>query len=161
MTKNGFNKISDDSQKLFTQALSLEAAFRTWMVRKGYPLYQKAQEQRWMTQNASEGKTWKAIKPAYESWKIKKQAEDSGKYPGGKRVLVLTTDLFNSVVGRDLKYHRAIFEKKGFYVATTIPYGKYVNDVRPFVGFGKKTTDSITNSLKTFARSHLARRSIK
>lgn len=159
--KSGFSKIRDDSKSLNKNALSLEASIRSWAARIGYPLYINAQKQRWITQNASEGATWKSLSPSYLSWKTLKQKQAPEQYPGGKRVLVLTGSLFNSVTGKDKSHHKALFLKSGFSVSSTLPYAKHVNEVRPFVGFGDVTNDKIKNSATKFITSHIMGRGKK
>ena len=98
-----FNLVRNDAKYLFEQSLTMNAALQTWMVRNGYPMYQKAQKQRWITSNASEGATWKAVTPKYQKWKDKMLASKPDEYPGGKRLMVLTGKLSASVMGSDLK----------------------------------------------------------
>ena len=152
-----FNLVRNDAKYLFEQSLTMNAALQTWMVRNGYPMYQKAQKQRWITSNASEGATWKAVTPKYQKWKDKMLASKPDEYPGGKRLMVLTGKLSASVMGSDLKYHRVIFTQRGFTVATTLPYAKYANEARPFIGLGNVSRDKITESLRTFVMKHISR----
>jgi len=153
----GFSLVRNDAQYLFEQSLTIPAALQTWMNRNGYPMYKNAQKQRWITQNASEGATWKEVTPKYQKWKDHKFATDPGNYPGGKRILVLTGKLADSVMGRRLDFHRAVFTERGFSVATTLPYAKYVNDVRPFVGFSDRTENRIKESLRMFVLKHISK----
>lgn len=155
-----FHLVRNDAQKLFEASLTMPKAIQSWMARKGYPMYQRAQEKRWITGGASEGDSWKALKSSYVTWKNKMLAKDPARYPGGARILVLTGDLFKSVSGKELTFHRAIFTDKGFSVATTIPYAKYVNEKRHFVGFGTITTEKIKTDLKQFVMKHVSRGSI-
>lgn len=152
-----FSLVRNDAQYLFEQSLTMNAALQTWMARNAYPMYKNAQKQRWITQNASEGVTWKEVTTKYQKWKDNMLAKNPGKYPGGKRILVLTGTLADSVMGRKLDFHRAIFTERGFSVATTLPYAKYVNDVRPFAGFGDRTTNKIKDSLRAFVLKHISK----
>lgn len=153
----GFSLVRNDAQYLYDKSLTMNAAIKTWMARNAYPMYQNAQKKRWMTQNASEGTTWKAVSPKYQKRKDRLLASEPEKYPGGKRVMVLTGALADSVTGKKLDFHRAIFTERGFTVATTLPYAKYANEARPFVGFSNQTTDRITKSLKSFILKHISK----
>jgi len=152
-----FSMVRNDAQYLYEQSLTMNAALKTWMARNGYPMYQNAQKQRWITSNASEGQTWKAVTTKYQKWKDKMLATKPEQYPGGRRLMVLTGKLADSVIGRDLKYHRAVFTERGFSVATTLPYAKYANDARPFTGLGSVSRDKITESLRTFVLKHISK----
>jgi hypothetical protein len=153
MSKATITKTRDDSLKVKARMLTLEAAWQTWMVRKGYPMYQLAQKRRWMTENASEGATWKPVTREYGRWKMDQYQKNKAK--SGSRLLVLSGDLSDSVMGRSQKYNRVVFTPKGFSVATTLPYAKYVDEARPFTGFGNSTDEKIKNSLKKFVLAHI------
>lgn len=159
MSDKNFYKVRDDFEQLPKKALSLEAAIQGWFMRNLLPMYKNAQIQRWMTQNASEGETWK---PISSSWIKRKQAlkiKDEERYPGGQAVMIFTKTLFKAVTTIDRKFSRVLATSKTFTVATTLPYAKYANAQRPFVGFGKSTDDKFKNEMTKFIRGHLKRSS--
>lgn len=73
----GIKKTSDGiTPKL--QALLLRAGNSSGALARAYPLYQKLQTERFMTENASEGSPWPALNPVYSKYKPKR-------YGGGIR----------------------------------------------------------------------------
>lgn len=101
-----------------------------------YPMYQKAQIERWQTENESEGKRWKPLNPDYREAKKRIYRE----YPyAGTRMLIATGTLFKSVVGTMASFHRKIVTMDGLVVMTTVPYAQDVADARPFMEFSPRS----------------------
>lgn len=122
---------------------------RTFIQNVIYPMYQKAQIERWNTENVSEGQQWKALNPGYAKSKLRRFAA----YPySGTKVLVATGTLLKSVVGSETRYHRKIVTNTGLLVSTTVEYARDVSDVRPFMKFDKKgqTYQSILKAYKGY-----------
>lgn len=135
----------------FTQRLdemvSRAKNIKSYMVRVAYPQYQRAQIERWETENKSEGVQWKPLNERYAEYKLKTFA---GYDYGGTRMLVATGLLFQSVVGTERKYHRRIVADWGFEVRVTLPYAPYVNRVRPFMVFGDRTRGEILRGMRNY-----------
>jgi len=155
MSKKGFTLVKNDFNPMLKKASEIYSLLEQWSKREGYLVYQKAQTKRWSTMNASEGSTWKPLKSSYEQWKLNKKKEDPSKYPGGKKLLVLTGELFKSVTGKGSAFHTVKFNRQGFQVSTTLPYAKYVNETRDFKKVGAKTRQDFKNSLSKFVKSQI------
>ncbi|OPZ24622.1 MAG: hypothetical protein BWZ03_00097 [bacterium ADurb.BinA186] len=150
MAKTGFKRLINEVTTRQEAMTTVEASSVTFFRRNLYPLYQIKMERRWISQNASEGSTWQDISSQWRKTKIKLRNKDSAKYPGGEKVMVFTSNLFKSVVGRDRSFHRLTITPKKMTVATTIPYAEFVNEKRPFTGFGDVTNDEIKTRLSKF-----------
>lgn len=137
---------------------TLSAGLQTFFQRTLYPFYKRKQEERWISQNSTEGQTWTQLSLGYLNRKQKLLQKDQGKYPGGKKILVLTGTLFDSVVGRDKRFHRKLVTPNRFQIATAVPYAKYVNEKREFVGFGDKTNEEIRTMMSDYLLRKLKER---
>lgn len=131
--------------------------------RVAYVMYQNAQIDRWMSENASQGSKWTPLNAKYAAWK--KRAYGGGKkyryypslgltrpigdypsYPGkGTKMLIAKGSLVGSVIGNNpeyktgLEYHRKFVTDSTLTVETTIPYASYVAEKRPFMEFSAST----------------------
>ncbi len=156
----GIKKIQDDLEprlkQLLTRAQSSKASARL------YPLYQKLQTQRFMTEGASEGYPWPSLKKEYETYKKKKYAEYPG---GGRKLLIATSTLAGAVIGPGSPFngtdkHRAIFrpyqmqisvEQSGTNAAgKKFNYPQYVAEKRPFMKFSPKSVQLLKDALKQY-----------
>lgn len=121
-------------------------ALRSYLNSNVYRQYQNAQRKRWMTQNNSEGDQWKPLNPDYAKRKLKKFADYDG---AGTKQLVGTGRLVQSVVGPSTD-HRKLVTNRSIEIATVVPYGKYVSDIRPFMTFGDETIEKIVLGIMKF-----------
>jgi hypothetical protein len=134
---------------------------RAFFARVAYPMYQARQMKRWMTENASEGETWKPLNTKYAEWK---RINFAG-YPGnGEKTLIRTSRLIVGVIGRVLQGnpesieqsaegkfsekgsmgmavsgrapgHFVLIDERSMVVSTDVPYSKFVCERRPFFDF--------------------------
>lgn len=155
MSKSGFKRLVNEVFTRQEAMVQVQSASVTFFRRALYPLYRIKMEQRWISQNASEGQTWKSVSEKWKEKKIALRNKDAAKYPGGDKLMVFTSTLFKAVVGRDKTYHRLAITPKEMKVSTTLPYAPYVNDVRPFTGFGDVTNDEIRTKLSRFLLNSL------
>lgn len=140
MVKSAINRMHGDMLRVGNR---VDAA----LAREIYRIYQNAQRARWMSENKSEGRPWKALNPTYQVKKIKRFAAYPG---GGRKMLIATGALQASVIGTDTKHHRRLIERNRMVVATTLPYAAYVAEVRPFMEFGKATKAKIRAAIKKY-----------
>jgi diphthamide synthase subunit DPH2 len=113
-----------------------------------YPMYQRAQIERWDTENASEGQKWKRLNPSYKKEKLRVFAA----FPyAGRKMGVATGTLLPSVVGGgSSRFHRKMVTKRSMKIYTSVPYAAEFDKVRPFTTFGKKTQEKFRAAVKEF-----------
>lgn len=128
---------------------------RAWLNRQAYSVYQKAQAQRFETENQSEGRRWKQVKRDYRIQKIRDKQESPNAYPGGDRILIYTGALSRSVVGTSKDNHRKVVTDRKLTVATTLEYAGFVAQVRPFMRFGQETRTDFRNSFIEYMRKRI------
>lgn len=158
-----------DSQKIFQlirnpfdtrmkEITQLSRSAQAFLDRSIYPTYQRAQEQRWMTENRSEGAQWKAVSDLYNRRKIKDRIRDRERYPGGPRIGLHTGALSRSVIGTDLRNHRKVISGNKITVATTLAYAGFFAEVRPFMAFGENTKKTFRDKVLKYWRGIIQNR---
>lgn len=114
--------------------------------------YQKAQIKRWETENQSETGQWKELSSAYSQYKPRRFA----KYPGAGKVLMIATGkLVDAATMRGSGYTKMV-TNYGMTIAMdtgSIPYAKYVANLRPFMSFGDSTISQMRQGLTNYIRS--------
>jgi hypothetical protein len=165
MTKVKLIVVDDQIQEQINKMITRGANAQPFLKRVVYPIYMNAQRARWMTENRSQGKKWKPLNTEYAAYKLKrygggpryewiggsnkKNAEKKerpwklvGTWPtykgAGKKTMIATGALVDSVTGEDKKYHRSIVRKSEIIVATTLDYAASAAEERPFMDFNKK-----------------------
>lgn len=123
-----------------------ERALQGFLNRNVLEMYRNLQRRRWMTENASEGNAWAALNPGYAARKKKVYAG----YPGkGTKKLIATNTLFLSVIGPG-KGFRKVTTPRSLIIATTVEYAPYVNEIRPFTEWSKRSQKEITGAVAKF-----------
>jgi hypothetical protein len=147
-------------------------ALQGYLARNVYRRYQKAQMERFKTEGASEGPTWKPLSPKYAARKKiiygggpkHKFVGGSGEgrpwepdgnwpsYPGkGTKMLIATGRLQKSVIGQELKDHRVLVTGSKIEVSSTVPYGGYVEETRMVMSeLSQETTDEMLEGIMKF-----------
>lgn len=118
-----------------------------------YQLYQNAQRQRWMTENASEGSPWVKLNPDYERVKRRIYANEEH---GGRKILIASGRLYKSVIGPSPD-HRKIVGNNKLIIKTVVDYAKYVDQARTFTTFGQPTIDKIKKTISEYLMKRGAR----
>lgn len=126
---------------------------RAFLNRVIYPMYQNMQRERWMTENVSETGKWPALNSRYASYKLRK----FGSFPGGgRKMMIATNKLFNSVVGGDggsaPQGHNKIVTKSELKIFTTVTYAAHANDIRPFAKFSRGSIREIQAAIGKYLR---------
>lgn len=156
---------------LLTRAKSTQAAARL------YPLYQKIQTERFMTENASEGSPWPALKAEYAAYKLKRYGGAEikrgkrkggtwGSWPGGgRKMLIGTSTLAGAVIGpgapfEGTDHHRAMFLPYSMQISVStsgnnaegkpFDYPEYVAEKRPFFEFSASSVSRLKNALQQY-----------
>lgn len=127
-----------------------------------YPLYQKLQTERFMTEGASEGFPWPALTPQYAEYKEKKFKSYPG---GGTKTLIATSSLAGAVIGpgspfRGVSNHIALFTKYSMQIKVNtsgtndagkpFDYPQYVAETRPFMSFSDVSKQAMKDELRKF-----------
>lgn len=140
--KKTYDKITEKLDRMIDRAKSTQAYF----ARIAYPMYQRAQIERWQTENMSQGDRWKPLKPGYAKYKLRKYA---GMDYGGSKILIATGKLLKSVVGPG-QGHVAVFKNQFMEIGTLVDYAPDVAEERPFMKFGRETIDDWNKRLRAF-----------
>lgn len=123
------------------------------MTRRIWPMYKDAQAARFQSQGESEGNPWQALTPEYRKWKQKAKYvnRDGKKRPikaGGKQMLVLTGDLYDSLMGK--KGGSRIIKGGTMTINVSLEYAPYVNEARNFTEFSDKTKAAFLKEFKEY-----------
>lgn len=150
------NTVDERLKEMLTRAQSSKAWARV------YPLYQKLQTQRFMTQNASEGAPWHELQPKYAQRKLTRYSAFPG---GGRKMLIGTSTLAGAAIGPGAPFEgtglqRALFSAGSMRIDLDISgvnaegkpftYPMYVAEKRPFMSFSEKSLDEMKDALKNF-----------
>ena len=137
-------------QNKLSGMISRAGLVRGWLNRVGYPLIIEAQRLRWVSEGASEGKTWAALNPEYARYKLKKFADAPG---GGRKMLVATGRLVDSVTGDNTKDHYKLVEETRLSAGSLVAYAKFVDEKRNFTILGDATIKNIADQLGEYIRN--------
>jgi hypothetical protein len=141
---------TDGISKVLSGMISRAGLVRGWLNRVGYPMIIEAQRMRWASENATEGASWKPLNPKYERYKAKKWASAPG---GGRKMMIASGRLVDSVTGDDRKDHYKLVEEKRLSVGTTVPYAKYADEARNFTDLSDTTTQDLSDRLGEYIRT--------
>ena len=147
MTKITMEKIVNGVEEKLKDMTNRANSIQAYFARVAYPTYQKAQIERWQSENASQGKKWEKLDPIYAKRKLVKFA---GFEYAGTKMLIATGDLFKSVVGPGSKGHQAKFTNTSMTVGTDVSYAGYVAEIRPFMKFSDATIKKWKDDLSDF-----------
>lgn len=139
-------RIRKDITNRLEGMLDRNKAFRSFLVRNILPMYQNTQRKRWMSENTSEGKKWDDLNSDYARAKLTRFKE----YPGrGKRMLVATNRLFESVIGPGADF-RMVVTDRSLTIRVGTPYAFDVNAERPFDEYSEQTRQKFRKACKDF-----------
>lgn len=144
----------------FQNILKASDYFSAWANSKFLALYSNKQNQRWMTEGASEGANWRALNSSYAARK-KIIYKDS---PGsGTKMLIGTARLIGSLTppnyrlfekSGETERFRKLVEKNKITISIAVDseteYFKYVDEKRPYTKFSDKTKQEIIKSYKKY-----------
>lgn len=125
--------IEGSLNKMLTRANTVSS----YLDRVIFPKFQKAQLERFKSENASQGDTWAPLNPEYAKRKRKKYAA----YPGaGSAILIATGRLMKAATGQE--GYNKIVTNQGITIGVdlgAVPYAGYVGSARPFMKFSDAT----------------------
>ena len=157
-------KTGDGIEKRLQMMVDKSRQTRAFLARIIYPMYQKAQAERWMTEGVSESDAWKPLstKPFFAYWEQGglrkyydggyveyKRAKYSSFDGAGNVMLVATNRLRKSVTGPS-KDHRMMVDDHSISVFTTVPYARYVDEKRSFTHFGLETRRKMIRAVRDY-----------
>lgn len=144
-------------EKMLSQAGSVPSAMS-----RIYPMYQKFQTQRFMTENSSQGTTWAPLSPVYAE---RKRKRFSG-YPGaGGRLMIATGTLAGAVIGpgapfQGTDHHRFITTSTGMTISVEqsgvnaagkpFNYAEFAAEKRPIMTFNEDSIEQMKKELAKF-----------
>jgi len=122
---------------------ALEGYFNRYILAE----YKNLQRKRWMTENQSEdAPQWAPLDPLYVIRKLKKY----GSYPGmGRRKLVATGRLYQSVIGVGDEFHKVV-TNRGVRLYTSVPYAMRVDHDRPFTNWSDASEKMLKKRVANF-----------
>lgn len=131
---SGIQKTQNSVTQALQEKIERGKSMRAFLDRVVYTEYQNAQRERWMTEGASEGFAWPALKSlTYIRQKSRKFAAFPG---GGKKMMIATGRLYNSVTGDSAQEHRKVVTDNSIDIYTTVDYAQYTDEARTFTKFG-------------------------
>lgn len=150
MATTGMRKQNDPLTAALEGMLTRANTVQAYLNRVVWRQYQDAQQKRWITENSSEGASWKKLTPAYE----KRKKTIYASFPGaGNALMVATGKLSSGAMGRDSQYFYKEVTSKGMKVYVNrdaLPYAAYVAEDRPYMEFGQDTMNTIVKGLGDF-----------
>jgi len=157
----GISEVKNDFtikvDKMLSQAGSIPAAMA-----RIYPMYQRFQTQRFMTENESQGNRWAPLSEKYSARKPRQFAS----YPGsGSKLMIATGTLAGAVIGPGAPFpgtdrHRFITTTTGMTIAVEqsgknaagkpFDYVEHAAEIRPIMTFNSDSIDQMKEELKKF-----------
>lgn len=127
MAKASWTKVQTGIEQTLKGYLDRSKLVAGYLDRVVYKTYQNRQNQRWMTQGASELSVWKPLNPFYAERKKTLFAAYDG---GGTKMMIATGALRTAVVGPG-KGHRKVINGNRIEINWTTPYAVYTEEQRP------------------------------
>ena len=135
-----------------------------WWKRLGRRIYAEAQQARWLSEGGSEGYPWEPPHNPYATIKAKKYANS---YGSGTKTLIAPSRLLASVLPPAFRGGAANPDGEEQYNEVTgdntvvisssaraskqsQPYGRWVNETRPFMLWGAETKSALADSFKSY-----------
>ena len=131
--KSSMEMVEDSALKNLKAMVKRGKNSRSFLQLHAYPVYIKAQMQRWMTEGASQNEKWDALNPAYAAYKLKKFSTAPG---GGRKIMIATGKLYQSVIGAGEGHFKMITDNE-MIVGTSVPYATYPSARRKIMHFDK------------------------
>lgn len=138
------DKITQDLKAMVSRA----NAVSSFLNRNIFQMYQKAQIERFQTENASETGQWQSLNSKYLKRKKKKYASFPG---GGNAVMIATGKLKDAATGR--ANFTKLVTNTSFTISIdlgSIPYAVYPGKMRPYMEFSDATENSWSQAITDF-----------
>jgi len=112
--------------------------------------FKDAQNERWQTENSSQGDQWEALDPLYARQKKKRFAS----FPGSGNVMMVATGrLSQGAMGENSEYYYKVVTDRSFIFGInlgSLPYAKYPGMKRPFMSFSQDTVTEWKEGIKAY-----------
>lgn len=139
MANTGISEVENNVRDSLEGMISRGRSVSTYLNRVIFRKFQKEQNERWQTQNASQGESWNSLNPVYERYKKKKFASYEG---GGSKMMIATGKLSQGARAVDPSYFYKLISDTQFIIGIntgTVAYAGYAGDARPFMSFSDDT----------------------
>lgn len=123
---------------------------RGWLNRVAYPLIIESQRMRWVSENATEGGSWRRLNPVYQVMKLRKFQDYPG---GGRKMMIATGNLADSITGDNPRDHFKLVSSYRLETGSKVTYAKYANEDRNFSVLGQNTIQKLKDSLREYLQS--------
>lgn len=149
-----FSKKSDAISRFSDamQAMVSSDDLSAFFARQIYPMYQLAQKNRWVTENASENGQWRELNAEYVKYKKKKYAGYPG---GGTKKVIATGKLVAAATGEGPGLNKFITANQMRLAIDLgqIPYAKYVANEFPIMSFGPQTIGLMKSAIASYIKA--------
>lgn len=149
MAKASLKALSNGIEDHLNAMLKRDKAMQSYLARNVYRQYQKAQIERWKTQNESQTGMW--LPPQNAAYIARKKRLYGA--ARGSKTLYASGRLFGSVAGRGelgTNEHRVMVTPKRLSISTATPYAKYAAEDRPFMEFNRETEREWAEGIRDF-----------
>ena len=139
MATGGISTIENGVKQNLEGMVQRGKSVSAYLSRVVWPKYQKAQNERWQTENSSQGDHWVPLNVQYARYKKKKFASYEG---GGNKMMIATGKLSKGARGVDAGYFYKIISDSSFVIGmnlSSVPYAGYAGDARPYMEFSDDT----------------------
>lgn len=150
MANTGWKQTQNAIEKNLEGLLSRTHSVSSYLNRILFRQYQKAQIERWQTENASQGSQWAPISEMYARRKRKKFASAPG---GGNVIMTATGRLMSGAQATDSAYFFKKVTDKSFTIGInvgTLAYAVYPGVMRPYMEFNEETEKQWREKLLAF-----------
>lgn len=145
MSETGVTVTHDGIRKSLEAMVERSKHVSTFLQKHTLPQYQKAQMQRWITENSSEGEAWAPISSTYRTYKRKRYSSYEG---SGDKLMIASGGLYRAATGRGDGMYKLITDDAfivGIDLNATNPdgrrldYAAYAAEKRPIMEFSDAT----------------------
>lgn len=112
--------------------------------------FKQAQEERWQTENSSQGAPWEPLEPNYKKQKLKKFAAYPG---GGSHTMIATNRLTEAAQLKNTSNYLKSVTDQNVTIAintSSLPYAIYPGVMRPYMSFSQDTLRSWVKGLANY-----------
>lgn len=145
MAGKGISVVEDKVSGRLNQMINSLGFKRQYLQTRALPKYFKAQRQRFITENATQGTRWEPLNDVYAAYKKKKFADFPG---GGRKMMIATGRLMQSLTSAESPDFRKLVTDSALIVSTAVEYAKYPAETRPIMEFNQAFVDDIKADYK-------------
>lgn len=127
-------RIQDGVTQKLNAMISRQAKLDAWLNRVAFPLYKRAQKERYASENHGaqfDGNGWDPLNDAYAERKLRLYRSYDG---GGRKMMIATGRMKSAVIGENTDYFRKLIERGSLRIYLIIGeetrYFNYADDAR-------------------------------